>query len=104
MKIQTSVRVEDEFYQEAKKVFRKVGLTFGDAVNIFLAKVSMEQAIPFNINIPQKNTLDDNYPAISKDEAKKRVLEAVESVKKGNATLFNQQEYDDEMNEFMKTL
>lgn len=55
MKIQTSVRVEDEFYQEAKKVFKKVGLTFGDAVNLFLSKVSMEQGIPFSINISKKN-------------------------------------------------
>jgi len=104
MKIQTSVRVEEEFYQEAKKVFKKVGLTFGDAVNLFLSKVSMEQGLPFSLNIPQDNILEDGYPAISKDEAKKRVLEAVESVKKGNATLLNQQEYDDDMNEFMKTL
>ena len=59
MKIQTSVRVEDEFYQEAKKVFKKVGLTFGDAVNLFLSKVSMEQGIPFNVNIPKK-VLEDN--------------------------------------------
>ncbi len=28
MKIQTSIRVEDKFYKEAKVVFKKVGLTF----------------------------------------------------------------------------
>ena len=55
MKIQTSVRVEDEFYNEAKIVFNKFGLTFGDAVNLFLSKVSMEQAIPFDISLPEKD-------------------------------------------------
>ena len=55
MKIQTSVRVEEEFYQEAKVVFNKFGLSFGDAVNLFLSKVSMEQAIPFNISLPKKD-------------------------------------------------
>ena len=54
MKIQTSVRVEDEFYQDAKVVFKKFGLSFGDAVNLFLSKVSQERAIPFNIALPQK--------------------------------------------------
>jgi DNA-damage-inducible protein J len=54
MKIQTSVRVEDEFYKEAKVVFKRFGLSFGDAVNLFLSKVSMEQAIPFIISIPKK--------------------------------------------------
>ena len=43
MKIQTSVRVEDSFYKEAKTVFSKFGLSFGDAVNIFIAKVAMEK-------------------------------------------------------------
>jgi len=52
MKIQTSVRVEDSFYKEAKKIFKQFGLSFGDAVNIFLAKVAMEKGIPFDLKIP----------------------------------------------------
>jgi len=54
MKVQTSVRVEDEFYQDAKVVFKKFGLNFGDAVNLFLSKVSQERAIPFNISLPKE--------------------------------------------------
>ncbi len=60
MKIQTSIRVEDEFYKEAKIVFKKVGLTFGDAVNLFLSKVAMEKGIPFSITTIQKSTDDDD--------------------------------------------
>ena len=52
MKIQTSVRVEDIFYNEAKEVFQRFGLSFGDAVNIFLAKVAMEKGIPFDLTLP----------------------------------------------------
>lgn len=52
MKIQTSVRVEDTFYKEAKVVFENFGLSFGDAVNIFLAKVAMEKSIPFDLSLP----------------------------------------------------
>jgi DNA-damage-inducible protein J len=64
MKIQTSVRVENTLYNDAKEVFSKFGLTFGDAVNIFLAKVSMEKSIPFELSLPsdelltRKNNLD----------------------------------------------
>ncbi|MBC8527409.1 MAG: type II toxin-antitoxin system RelB/DinJ family antitoxin [Candidatus Cloacimonetes bacterium] len=54
MKIQTSVRVEDTLYNEAKNIFTTLGLSFGDAVNIFLAKVAMEKSIPFNLSIPSK--------------------------------------------------
>ncbi len=52
MKIQTSVRVEDVIYKDAKEVFSKFGLSFADAVNIFLAKVSMEKSIPFDLSLP----------------------------------------------------
>ncbi|MBC8322878.1 MAG: type II toxin-antitoxin system RelB/DinJ family antitoxin [Candidatus Marinimicrobia bacterium] len=52
MKIQTSVRVEDSFYKEAKSIFTKFGLSFGDAVNIFIAKVAMEKRIPFDLSLP----------------------------------------------------
>ena len=54
MRMQTSVRVEEEFYKDAKKIFNKLGLTFGDAVNVFLAKVAMERGIPFELNLPSE--------------------------------------------------
>lgn len=71
MKMQTSVRVEDTFYKESKEVFDKFGLTFADAINIFLAKVSMEKAIPFELSLPS-------------DELKKRVKNIEQ--KKNNQT------------------
>jgi len=54
MRKQTSVRVEEKFYLEALKVFKSMGLTFGDAVNLFLAKVSMEKKIPFEIGYSEE--------------------------------------------------
>ena len=60
MKIQTSVRVEETFYKEAKEIFSKFGLTFGDAVNIFLAKVALEKGIPFEISVPS-DELHERY-------------------------------------------
>jgi hypothetical protein len=51
-----------------------------------------------------KLSLDDGFPAISKEEAKKRVEKAVDEVKNNEAKLLTQEEYDREMNEFLKTL
>ena len=51
-----------------------------------------------------KLSLDDGYPAISRDEARKRVAQAVADVKSGNAVLLSQEEYDKDMNEFLKSL
>lgn len=67
MKMQTSVRVDDVFYHDAKEVFAKFGLSFGDAVNIFLAKVSMEQAIPFDLSLPSKE-LEERVTNIKEDK------------------------------------
>jgi hypothetical protein len=47
---------------------------------------------------------DDSYLTISKEEVKKRVTEAVNAVKNEKAILLNPQEYDEDMNEFMKNL
>jgi DNA-damage-inducible protein J len=55
MRRQTSIRVEDnKFYKESEKVFNKLGLSFGDAVNLFLAKVALEKKIPLEIGISSK--------------------------------------------------
>lgn len=51
-----------------------------------------------------KLSLDDGYPTLSKEEAKKRVTQAIEEIKNGEASLLSQNEYDEEMNEFMKSL
>ncbi len=51
-----------------------------------------------------KLSLDDGYPAISKEEAKKRVAKSLQDIKTGDVILLNQKEYDKEIDEFMKTL
>ncbi|MDD5401195.1 MAG: hypothetical protein PHQ93_08420 [Sulfurimonas sp.] len=51
-----------------------------------------------------KLSLDDVYPAITKEEAKKRVAKALQDIKSGEAVLLSQKEYDKEIDEFMKTL
>jgi DNA-damage-inducible protein J len=67
MKRQTSVRVDDKFYNGAKEVFERFGLSFSDAVNIFLAKVSLEKRIPFEIGLPSEE-LKQRVKNIENDE------------------------------------
>jgi len=58
MRRQTSIRVEDRFYKESEKVFDVLGLSFGDAVNLFLAKVALEKRIPFEVGIPSDKLVE----------------------------------------------
>jgi DNA-damage-inducible protein J len=77
MKIQTSVRVEESFYKEAKKVFDSFDLSFTDAVNIFLAKVAMEKKIPFELalskNIEIVDKSDPDYKLIEQTRAEETI-------------------------------
>ena len=58
MTIQTNINVEDIFYNEAKEVFQNLGLSFGEAINIFLAKVANEKTIPFDLTLPSQELED----------------------------------------------
>ncbi len=51
-----------------------------------------------------EDSIYDKFLQISKNEAAARVTQAVEEVKSNKATLFNQEEYDNDMNKFMKSL
>jgi hypothetical protein len=51
-----------------------------------------------------KVSLTDSYPSISKQEAKQRVAKAIEEVEQGKAEMLSPQEYETEINEFMKHL
>ncbi len=81
MKMQTSVRVEKEFYNQAKEIFEKFGLSFGDAVNIFLAKVVMEKGIPFDLKLPSKD-LEKRVNNIKKNIKKENILKEFEKISK----------------------
>ena len=51
-----------------------------------------------------EDSIYDKFLQISKNEAAARVTQAVEEVRSNQATLFNQEEYDNDMNKFMKSL
>ncbi|MBE9562851.1 MAG: type II toxin-antitoxin system RelB/DinJ family antitoxin [Proteobacteria bacterium] len=58
----TSVKLDEETKEEAKKVFKRLGLTMSEAFNLFLYQVKLNQGLPFEVRIPNKSTrkvLDD---------------------------------------------
>ena len=42
--------------QDAKQIFKQLGLTMGDAFNLFLHQVSLRKGLPFEVTIPNKLT------------------------------------------------
>jgi len=56
MKTQTSIRIEKEYFEEAKEILRQLGLSYSEAVNIFTAMIVKHKGLPFEVKIPNEIT------------------------------------------------
>ena len=52
----TSVKLDKVAKEEAKCIFNQLGLTMGDAFNLFLHQVSLNKGLPFEVKLPNKLT------------------------------------------------
>lgn len=73
--------------------------------NLYHKLISSGIDIQTQINTFLQDILDDDYPTISTDEAKKRVIDAIQRYKEGKDlyTPYNKK-FADEMNEYIKSL
>lgn len=78
MRQTTSIKLDPTVKQEAQEIFATLGLTLGEAVNLFLNQVRLRKGIPFDIEIPNAKTQQilqeiregKNVEAFSLDELK----------------------------------
>ncbi len=56
-RISTSIKLNKKNRDFAKDFFKKYNLTLSDGINIFLAKVVMDKKLPFELEIPNKETI-----------------------------------------------
>lgn len=52
----TSIKLDVEVKVKAKEIFQELGLTMGEAVNIFLNQVTLHKGLPFEVKIPNEET------------------------------------------------
>jgi DNA-damage-inducible protein J len=57
MKVQTSMRIEEETLIQAKAILEKLGMNFSDAVNIFTKMIVQTKGLPFEVKLPNAETL-----------------------------------------------
>ena len=75
----TSVKLDKEAKREAKIIFKQLGLTMGEAFNLFLHQVKLRQGLPFDVEIPKKITPQlrndiKEYKRLKKQEARNQLL------------------------------
>ena len=73
-------RTEPSLKDRVEKIFRSLGLTQTEAINIFYRQVALHNGLPFEVKIPNKET-----------------AEAVEAARNGEGQVFDNLEavYDD---------
>lgn len=52
------IRIDTKVKAKAAKTLAKMGLTVSDAVRILLTRVAAEKAMPFDIRVPNRETID----------------------------------------------
>ena len=52
----TSMKLDVEAKEKAKEIFKELGFTMGEAVNIFLNQVALHKGLPFEVKIPNEET------------------------------------------------
>lgn len=52
-----TARVDENVKKEAETLFKKMGINMSTAMNLFLKKCILEQGIPFELKVPNRETL-----------------------------------------------
>ena len=53
-----NIRVNDEVKKEAESIFKSLGLNMSVAMNLFLKKCINENGIPFDLKLPNNETIE----------------------------------------------
>ena len=72
------VRIDDETKLQAQQALKSMGMSVSDAVRIFLTRVVAEQAIPFDVRVPNTTTVAAMNEADALNQTKKANIETVE--------------------------
>jgi len=56
-KVRTSIYLDQQIKEEAKKLFKKFHLNLSEAINIFLTQSVLDQTLPFQLRIPNEETI-----------------------------------------------
>jgi len=89
IKIQTSLRIEQNSLQDAKKILEEMGMNFSEAVNIFTKMIVAHRGLPFEVKLPNPDT--------ELTQKIKVALEEVVKIERGELKATNARDFLDEL-------
>ncbi len=66
-KTQTTIRLEESDYREAREILKFIGMSYSQAVNMFNRMIVLEKGLPFEAKIPNDETLKAMREAMELD-------------------------------------
>jgi DNA-damage-inducible protein J len=77
-KSRTNIYVDIHLKEQAKEIYKQYGLSLSQAVNMFLAQSVFNRGLPFDVKIPNEETLEamkdvetgNNYEDITLEDLK----------------------------------
>ncbi len=74
-------RTEPALKKEAESVFKKLGLTSTEAINLFYTQVKLHKGLPFEVKVPNETTIR-TFEKTDRGEDITRCKDAVDMFKK----------------------
>ena len=56
-KVRTNVYLNSDMKTQAKEIYKKYGVSLSDAINMFLTQSVLERGLPFEMKIPNDETI-----------------------------------------------
>ena len=85
-KTQTTIRLEESDYKEAREILEYIGMSYAQAVNMFNRMIVLERGLPFEAKIPNETTKKAMKEALELDGE----FISLDDLKRENATVSNQ--------------
>ncbi len=78
-KVQTSLRLDEDKFREAKEILGQLGMNFTEAVNIFTSMIIAKQGLPFEVVLPNEETIKAMRDIRAKRKSKEITLDELKS-------------------------
>ncbi len=85
-KTQTTIRLEESDYKEAREILEYIGMSYAQAVNMFNRMIVLERGLPFEAKIPNETTKKAMREALELDGE----FISLDDLKRENAAVSNQ--------------
>jgi len=78
-KVQTSLRLDENKFKEAKEILGQLGMNFTEAVNIFTSMIVAKHGLPFEVRLPSEETTQAMKDIRAKKNSKEVTIDELKS-------------------------